>query len=149
MQSFKSICVICIILVAMLMIGCGGKSTSGNPVTTGAPIDPSGNWVLKVNDTSNNQMLLSGLFSQTGSIVTAINILDAGNPSPFSCVGAMSMANGQVLNVSQFSGDIIGGWGTLHFTSTLNDAGTHASGTYTLTPSSNCAGDRAHRWLYR
>ena len=36
-----------------------------------------------------------------------------------------------------FSGDLSGNFGGIHFTSTLNDAGTHAGGTYTLTPGAN------------
>src|SRR5437660_8536677 len=98
-----SLCIVLTLIIALLA-GCGSKNNN-TVVTPGSkPIDPSGNWALKLNDASNNQLLLSGLFSQTGSVVTALNILDAGNPAPFSCNGAMSMANGQVQNVSQFSG---------------------------------------------
>jgi len=52
------------------------------------------------------------------------------------------MANGLVQNVSTFSGDFNGNFGAVHFTTTLNDAGTHASGSYTITPpqSGNCLG---------
>jgi hypothetical protein len=122
--------------LALLLAGCGGSTSMppGKP-----PIDPSGNWVMKFSDTNNNSFLLSALFSQTGSVVTALNTLAAGNPAPFSCVPfSASFANGSVLNVDQFSGDVNTPFGNIHFSSTLNTAGTHASGTYTLT--GNCWG---------
>lgn len=52
------------------------------------------------------------------------------------------MTNGQMANVNEFFGDIHGNFGTVHFASTLNDAGTHAAGTYAITPpqSGNCLG---------
>lgn len=126
-----------LIALSLAFAGCGGTSTA---TKSGKPIDPSGNWSMKFTDTSNNSFLLSALFSQTGSVVTALNILAAGNPSPFSCVPfSATFANGEVLNVNQFSGDITtASFGSVHFSSTLNDAGTHASGTYTL--SGNCWG---------
>jgi hypothetical protein len=125
-------------LVFLLVIaGCGGGSST---TTAGGktPIDPSGNWAMKFSDTSGNSFLLSALFSQTGSIVSGINISPAGNPAPFSCVPfSATFANGEVLNVDQFSGDInTQSFGNIHFSSTLNAAGTHSSGTYTLT--GNC-----------
>jgi hypothetical protein len=48
--------------------------------------------------------------------------------------------NGLVANVNQFSGDLSGNFGTVHFSSTLNDAGTHTSGTYSISPGAvgNC-----------
>ncbi|SRR6266852_3961549 len=54
----------------------------------------------------------------------------------------ISMSNGLVQNVNQFSGDLAGNFGTIHIASTLNDVGTHAAGTYTVTPpqSGNCLG---------
>jgi hypothetical protein len=120
------------LLFLVILVGCGGgtgtTATGGKP-----PIDPSGNWAMKFTDNSNNSFILSALFSQTGSVVTALNVLAAGNPAPFSCVPfSASLSNGQVLNVDQFSGDINTQFGNIHFTSTLNTAGTHASGTYTL-----------------
>lgn len=123
-------------LFLVILAGCGGGTgtTNGKP-----PIDPSGNWAMKFSDTSNNSFLLSALFSQTGSVVTALNILPGGNPAPFSCViSGATLANGQVLNVDQFSGDINTSAGNIHFSSTLNTAGSHAAGTYTLT--GNCWG---------
>lgn len=130
---------ISLIFAILFTAGCGGGNVS--MTTQSKPIDPSGNWSMKLTDANGNQMLFSGLFSQTGSTVTALNILDAGNPAPFSCTGSMSMSNGTVQNTDQFSGDVAGGWGTFHFASTLNTAGTHASGTYTLTAGAqgNCA----------
>lgn len=126
-------------VIFSLLMGCGSKNNN-TVVTPGAkPIDPSGNWAMSFTDASNNKLLMSELFSQTGSVVTGLNLSAFGNPAPFSCVPfSGAFANGQVLNVSQFSGDINTSFGNIHFTSTLNDAGTHASGTYTLT--GNCWG---------
>jgi hypothetical protein len=124
-------------ILTTFLAGCGGSSSTppGKP-----PIDPSGNWRMKLSDTSGNTLLLSALFSQTGSVVTALNILAVGNPPPFACVPfTASFANGQVVNVNQFSGDIqTPSFGNIHFTSTLNAQGSHADGTYTLT--GNCWG---------
>jgi hypothetical protein len=123
-----------IIFALAFFAGCGGNSTTVAPGKQ--PIDPSGNWTMKFSDASNNSFLLSALFSQTGSVVTALNILAAGNPAPFSCVPfSGSFANGEVLNVDQFSGDVNTSFGNIHFSSTLNAQGSHSSGTYTLTGS--------------
>lgn len=123
-------------ILTITAIGCGGSSTSTNP---GKPIDPSGNWKMTLTDSGGHVLLLSALFSQSGSVVSSTDILAAGNPSPFSCVPfSATFANGQVVNVNQFSGDIDTPFGNVHFSSTLNDAGTHADGTYTLT--GNCWG---------
>ncbi|MFL6310602.1 MAG: hypothetical protein ACJ71W_00725 [Terriglobales bacterium] len=120
------------ILFLVVLAGCGGGSST-IPQGGKTPIDPSGNWAMKFSDASNNSFILSALFSQTGSVVTALNVLAAGNPAPFSCVPfSATFANGQVLNVDQFSGDINTQFGNIHFTSTLNAQGSHASGTYTL-----------------
>jgi hypothetical protein len=120
------------ILFLVVLAGCGGSSST-NPQGGKAPIDPSGNWAMKFSDSSNNSFILSALFSQTGSVVTAVNIFPAGNPAPFSCVPfSATFANGQVLDVDQFSGDVNTPFGNIHFTSTLNAQGSHASGTYTL-----------------
>jgi hypothetical protein len=122
-----------LIALSLVVAGCGGTGTA---TKSGKPIDPSGNWSMKFTDGSGHTLLLSALFSQTGSVVSALNILAAGNPAPFSCVPfSATFANGEVLNVNQFSGDINTSFGNIHFTSTLNDAGTHADGTYTLTGS--------------
>jgi hypothetical protein len=130
-----------ILTLAFLLIlaGCGG-GTSNTPGGGKPPIDPSGNWAMKFSDTSNNSFILSALFSQTGSVVTALNVLAAGNTAPFSCSGSFNatLSNGQVLSVDQFSGDINTSFGNIHFASTLNAPGTHAAGTYTLT--GNCWG---------
>src|SRR5882672_9061783 len=123
------------LFAGLLLTGCGGNTTTtpGNK----PPIDPSGNWAMKFSDTSNNSFVLSSLFSQTGSVVTALNVLAAGNPAPFACVPfSATFTNGQVLNVDQFSGDVNTSFGNIHFASTLNAQGSHASGTYTLT--GNC-----------
>jgi hypothetical protein len=122
----------------LVLVGCGGSSTT-NPSGGKPPIDPSGNWAMKFSDTSGNSFILSALFSQTGSVVTALNLLPAGNPAPFSCVPFSStFVNGQVLNVDQFSGGVNTPFGNILFTSTLNAPGTHAAGTYTL--AGNCWG---------
>ncbi|HKV94929.1 MAG TPA: hypothetical protein VJW20_20455 [Candidatus Angelobacter sp.] len=118
-------------VVTISTSSCGGKSTPTQP-----PIDPSGNWNMKFTDANGQSINLSALFSQTGSTVTAFNVLAAGNAAPFSCVPfSATFANGQVLNVNQFSGDIQSQFGNIHFASTLNDAGSHADGTFTLTGS--------------
>jgi hypothetical protein len=126
-----------LVLTALAITACGGSTTTtpgGKP-----PIDPSGNWAMKFSDASGNSFILSALFSQTGSVVTALNLLGVGNPAPFACVPfSATFANGQVLNVDQFSGNVNTAFGNIAFTSTLNTAGSHAAGTYTLT--GNCWG---------
>ncbi|HEU0369082.1 MAG TPA: hypothetical protein VFR42_07730, partial [Candidatus Acidoferrum sp.] len=122
---------IIVLIAALTITACGGSSASK------PPIDPSGNWAMKFSDASGNSFIMSSLFSQSGSVVTALNTLAAGNPAPFSCVPfTASFANGQVLNVNQFFGDINTPFGNIHFTSTLNPDGSHADGNYTLT--GNC-----------
>ena len=146
MRSFKfrTICLIWVV-IAFALIGCGG-GTSSNPTTAqGKLVDPSGNWRMTFTDTNNNTFLLSALFNQVGSVVTGINFSEVGNRAPgFQCVTQrdITISNGLVQNVNQFSGDLAGNFGTIHFSSTLNDAGTHAAGTYTLTPgpNGNCLG---------
>jgi hypothetical protein len=141
----KTILLVLAIIALLIAVGCG-SSNGGKPVTVGqSPIDPSGNWKMSFTDANSNNFILSGLFSQTGSVVTGISFSETGNLAPgFTCLAQrdISMANGQVQNVNQFSGDLSGLFGTVHFTSTLNDAGTHTSGTYTVTPpqSGNCLG---------
>ena len=96
-------------------------------------------------DTNSNTFLLSALFDQVGAVVTGLSFSEVGNgpfaspPTPFQCQAQrdIAMANGTVQNVSMFSGDISGNFGTIHFTSTLNDVGAHAGGTYNLTPGTN------------
>jgi hypothetical protein len=137
---------ICLLLVGMALavVGCGG-TTGSNPITPNQKVtDPSGSWALVFTDSNNNQFRLSALFNQVGAVVTALNIQEVGNGASFQCLAQRdaSMANGLVQNVSTFSGDFNGLFGTVHFTTTLNDAGTHASGSYTITPpqSGNCLG---------
>jgi hypothetical protein len=136
---------ICLILAAAL-VGCGGGTSVSNPTSPqGKPIDPSGNWRMTFTDSNSQVFLLSALFNQTGSVVTGINFSEVGNgpngqpPTPFQCAAQrdITMANGTVQNVSTFSGDLSGNFGGIHFTSTLNAAGTHTAGTYTVTPSAN------------
>jgi hypothetical protein len=133
-----------ILLTVLAAIGCGGGSSTppkpSNPTPQSGLVDPSGNWRMTFTDSTGNSFLLSALFNQVGSNVTGINFSEVGNISPnFQCAAQrdISMANGLVQNVNQFSGDLSGNFGTIHFSSTLNDAGTHTSGTYTLTPGAN------------
>ena len=138
---------ICLILAAAL-VGCGGGgtgTTGGNPTPQGKLVDPSGNWKQSFVDASGNTFILSALYNQVGAVVSGVNFSEVGNgpgatpPTPFQCAAQrdIALANGLVANVNVFSGDISGNFGTIHFTSTLNDPGTHASGTYTLTPGAN------------
>jgi hypothetical protein len=133
------------------MVGCGGGTKASNPTTPqGKLVDPSGNWRMTFTDTNNNTFLLSALYNQVGAVVTGINFSEVGNgplaipPTAFQCAAQrdIAMANGLVASVNQFSGDLSGNFGSIHFTSTLNDAGTHTAGTYTLTPgvNGNCLG---------
>jgi hypothetical protein len=132
------------------LFGCGGTpKTSPNP-TSQHLIDPSGNWQLKFTDSNSNLFLLSALFNQVGAVVNGVNISEVGNgsgavpPTPFNCVAQpdVSFTNGLVADVSTFTGTLSGNFGTLAFTTTLNDPGTEAVGTYTLTPGAagNCLG---------
>jgi hypothetical protein len=142
---FKTICPIWL-AIALLISGCGGGTSASNPASPqGKPIDPSGNWRMTFVDSNGQTFLLSALFNQTGSVVTGLSFSEVGNgpnaqpPTPFQCAAQrdISMANGQVQNVSTFSGDLSGNFGGIHFTSTLNAAGTHTAGTYTVTPGAN------------
>lgn len=121
-----------------LAIGCGGKTTVTSPTTAQSkPIDPSGNWRMEFTDSNGQTFLLSALFNQVGASVSAVNISEVGNNvPPFVCTVQpdATMTNGLVQNVNQFTGDFNGNFGVIAFTSTLNDAGSHASGTYTVTP---------------
>jgi hypothetical protein len=131
--------------------GCGGspKTTGNSPNQPSAQhlVDPSGNWRMTFTDSNSQTFLLSALFNQVGAVVTGLSFSEEGNgqfaspPTPFACAAQtdISMANGIVQNVDQFSGTLSGNFGTIVFNSTLNDAGTHTTGTYTLTP--GAAGD--------
>lgn len=145
----NSATLICLLLMAILstpLTGCGSKTNTPHPkpVLAGVPIDPSGNWKLAFTDANSNTFILSALFSQVGADVTGISFSEVGNTATFQCSAQtnVTMANGTVLNVSTFSGDISGNFGAIHFTSTLNPQGSHADGTYTLTPgpAGNCLG---------
>src|ERR1051326_8716399 len=134
-----------LMIISVGLIGCGGGSTKTTTVNGQKLVDPSGNWRMTFTDSNGQVFLLSALFNQTGSVVTGINFSEVGNgpgaqpPTPFQCAAQrdISMANGTVQNTNQFSGDLSGNFGAIHFTSTLNDAGTHTAGTYTLTPGAN------------
>lgn len=137
-----------ILIMLLVAIGCGG-GTAPKPTNPTQPqqklVDPSGNWKMSFVDASGNTFILSALFAQTGAVVTSADVSEIGNgpgaspPTPFACQAQtdISISNGLVQNVNQFSGTLIGNFGTLTFTSTLNDAGTHTVGTYTLTPGTN------------
>jgi hypothetical protein len=133
---------ICLILAAAL-VGCGGGgtgTTGGNPTPQGKLVDPSGNWKQSFTDASGNTFILSALYNQVGSVVSGINFSEVGNQAPgFQCAAQrdINLSNGLVSNVSTFTGTLSGNFGTISFTSTLNDAGTHAAGTYTVTPGAN------------
>jgi hypothetical protein len=136
---------ITIIIMLLAAVGCGGSPSTKPPSTSAQNlVDPSGNWKMNFTDSTNQTFLLSGLFSQTGAIVTGVNFSEVGNRSPFNCAVQrdIALSNGLVQNVNQFSGTLTGNFGTVTFTSTLNDAGTHAGGTYTITPGAagNCLG---------
>jgi hypothetical protein len=139
---------LCFLIIGLLIaVGCGGNTNAKtNPVTGQKLVDPSGNWAMQFTDSSSNTFILSGLFSQTGAIVTGIHFSEAGETLTinFTCgvQPDISLANGLVQNVNQFSGTLAGNFGTIAFNSVLNDAGTHAAGTYTVTPGAlgNCLG---------
>lgn len=123
------------LLVTLTLISCGGGSSS-TPTPSGGtskPIDPSGNWTMTAADAGGKSVQFAALFAQTGSVVTANSFTAAGNPAPFSCVPfTATLANGQVLNVNDFSGDVTfgGNFGGFSFNSTLTPDGKSASGTY-------------------
>lgn len=151
--KWKSALLAGVIISMLAAVGCGG-STTPKPTNPAQPqqklVDPSGNWKMSFSDASGNAFILSALFAQTGAVVSSANVSEIGNgpgaspPTPFACQAQtdISISNGLVQNVNQFSGTLIGNFGMLTFTSTLNDAGTHTVGTYSLTPGAagNCAG---------
>lgn len=143
---FRTICPIVITIILAIFVGCGGGASKTNPVNGQNLIDPSGNWKMSFTDTTPGDLfILSGLFSQVGADVSGINFSEVGNQAPgFQCVAQpnISLTNGLVADVSTFTGTLSGNFGTIAFTSTLNNAGTHAQGTYTVTPGAagNCLG---------
>lgn len=134
---FKTFFAVLIIWTILATIGCGGST--GPKITAQNLVDPSGNWRQEFTDAGGNTFLLSALYNQVGATVTGINFSEVGTPFNFQCAAQrdITLTNGIVQNVNQFSGTLTGNFGTLTFTSTLNDAGTHASGTYTLVPGVN------------
>jgi|SRR5882724_363717 len=143
--NFGTICLVWI-GIAWCAVGCGGGTKASNPTTSqGKLVDPSGNWKQSFTDSNGSTFIMSALYDQVGAVVTGINLSELGNVAPgFQCATQrdITISNGLVQNANQFSGDFAGNFGTIHFTSTLNDAGTHAAGTYTVTPpqSGNCLG---------
>jgi hypothetical protein len=132
MKHTRALLATFLVLFTLLAVGCGGNtSTKTNPTTAQGLIDPSGNWGMTFTDSNGNFFILSALYFQTGAVVTGINFSEVGNVAPgFQCIAQrdISISNGLVANVNQFSGDLAGNFGTVHFSSTLNDAGTHTVG---------------------
>jgi hypothetical protein len=135
-----------LLIAAVLIIGiafgtgCGGGASSTKTAGSQGLIDPSGNWKMTFTDSSGNLFMLSALFSQTGAVVSGVNFFEGGDSQAnFTCIAQrdISLANGLVADVSTFTGTLTGNFGTISFTSTLNDAGTHSAGTYTLVPGAN------------
>src|ERR1700761_3259613 len=116
---------IIIMLSLVVAVGCGGGSMKTSPVNSQGLIAPSGNWAMQFTDSSNNTFILAGLFSQTGAVVTGIHFSEAGETRAinFTCPAQpdISLSNGLVQNVNQFSGDLAGNFGTIAFNSVLND----------------------------
>jgi hypothetical protein len=148
MKHTRALLAIFLVLFTLFAIGCGGNTnTKTSPTTAQGLIDPSGNWKMNFVDSNSQNFILAGLFSQTGAVVSGDSFSEVGNvEANFHCVAdspSIALSNGLVANVSTFTGTLTDpNFGTLAFTSTLNDAGTHAGGTYTLTPTAagNCLG---------
>jgi hypothetical protein len=156
----KSIPLVLAVIALLITIGCGGNSgtktastgptpsptpvASPTPSPSPTPIDPSGNWKMTFTDSNNQFFILSALFSQTGDVVTGVNFSEVGNVQPgFTCTAQrdITITGGLVQNVSNFVGNINGNFGTIAINTTLNNAGTEAVGTYTLTGSNaGCLG---------
>jgi hypothetical protein len=139
MKHTRALLAIFLVLFTLFAVGCGGTSTKTNPTTAQGLIDPSGNWKMNFVDSNGQNFILAGLFSQTGAVVSGDSFSEVGNiEANFHCVAdspSIALSNGLVANVSTFTGTLTDpNFGTISFTSTLNDAGTHAGGTYTLTP---------------
>lgn len=153
--------ILCVLIMALLIaVGCGGNSStrtvstgptpsptpvaSPTPSPSPTPIDPSGNWKMSFTDSNNATFILSALFSQTGDVVSGINVSEVGNGQPgFTCVAQkdISVTGGLVQNVNNFVANFNGNFGTISINTTLNDAGTHAAGTYSITgPNATCFG---------
>jgi hypothetical protein len=138
-----------VLCASMLMFpACGGGGSKMNGGGTNSKvIDPSGNWTMTAQDQQGRKVLFAALFNQVGSIVTANSFTATGNPSPFNCVPFQAtLSNGLVQNVSNFTGvvnltfdvnfptDTNKTTGVFSFDTTLNQAGTSFSGTYSGMP---------------
>jgi hypothetical protein len=142
------------IIALLIALGCGGnsgsKTASTGPTPTPAaspsptPIDPSGNWKMTYTDANGQFFILSALFSQTGDVVTSVNFSEIGNQAVgFTCLAQRDIAitGGLVQNVNNFIGNILGNFGSIAINTTLNNAGTEAVGTYSITGSNaGCLG---------
>jgi len=137
----KTVTTIALSFLLASLLGCGGgKSSFNQPAQQGgAPIDPSGNWSMTATDSNGGKVHFAAMFSQTGAVVTSNSFTAAGN-SNFNCVPfTASLVNGLVQNVSNFTGVInINLTAGAAFNTTLNDAGTSFSGTYSGMPA--CSG---------
>ncbi len=140
--------------LSLLLAGCnGGMAPAPSPGGSAKPIDPSGNWMLTLTDQAGKTFNIAIIFHQSGSTVTAteqgfgaFNITLPNDSSVVNCGNALVLTfqNGLVQNVNQFSGTIVIAnntaanvqqpVGSISFTSTLNDAGTSMSGTYSGVP---------------
>ncbi len=122
----------------LALAGCsGGSSPAPGPGPAPKPIDPSGNWTMTAADSGNKSIQFAALFSQTGSVVTANSFTAAGNPAPFACVPfSATLSNGQVQNVSNFTGTVTlgGNFGAFTFNTTLAQDGKSFSGNYAAMP---------------
>jgi hypothetical protein len=116
--------------------GCGnGGSPAPGPGPK--PIDPSGNWSITAADAGGSSVPFAALFSQTGSVVTSNSFSATGSLAPFTCVPfTASLSNGQVLNGSNFTGDVVmgGNFGTFSFNTTLSADGKSFTGTFASMP---------------
>jgi hypothetical protein len=129
-----------LLFASLILVAVSGCGNSGSPTPPGPgpkPIDPSGNWSMTATDGGGKSVQFAALFAQIGSVVTSNSFTATGNGVPFSCVPfTASLSNGQVLNVSNFTGDVImgGNFGTFSFNTTLSGDGKSTSGTFANMP---------------